>query len=410
MKMRQITRLCMSILFVILVLASSPNPSWAKVEFKKHVVVPQGGAKLWWARSHADINNDDLLDFFVIHDNAAGGWLGWYETKSDFGPSIQHIIAETGPNGGTFAAGDLASADIDGDGDIDVLGPVSPGEWGGADQPTKLYWYENPTWEAHYITEFPCFIKDFDLVDLNGDDKPDIVATAHAVRKLYVYRQDDPDNWTRAAEVYVEHLHEGQHVGDVDGDGDIDAVSTGFCFFNPGGDMTGVWSVQTVDPYWNSDDGYSWEYNATKIICADIDEDGRDEVFISCSEKFRNRVAWYDLNPDCNNQWIRHEIGLNSYAHTLQVGDMDNDGDLDVLSGNNGDQGYPEASPVIIFFQGEGEFDWQIWQREQQLLTMTGAYNSYIGDVEGDGDLDFFRYDGHEGLSYELWENLTISK
>ena len=408
--MKLINRNCIAaILFTFLIIAMTPGVCKAEVEFKKHEIVPDGEANLWWARSHADINDDGLLDFFVINNCGGGGWLAWYETHSDFSHSTRHIIAETGPNGGHFAAGDLASADIDGDGDMDVLGPVSDGEWGAADQPTRLYWYENPTWEAHFIDEFPCFVKDFDLKDLNGDNKPDLVATAHAVRKLYVYRQDDPRSWTRVAEVYVEHLHEGQHVGDVDGDGDVDAVSTGFWFVNPGDDMTAPWSVRTIDPYWNSDDGYSWEYNATKIICADHDNDGRDEVFISCSEKFRNRVAWYDLDPDCNNHWIRHEIGLNSYAHTLQVGDMDNDGDMDVLSGNNGDQGFSDASPVILFLHGEGEQEWQKWQ-EQQILTMTGAYNSYIGDAEGDGDLDFFRYDGHAGHSYELWENLTIEE
>ncbi len=404
MQMNTLTTVAVACFLILITIALTPDPSEAKVEFKKHVLVPPGEAKHWWARSHVDINGDGLLDFVVIDNCSGGGRLVWYETQADFKPSIKHVIAETSPDGGKFAAGDVAAADIDGDGDMDVLGPESPGEWGGADQPTRLYWYENPSWEAHFIAEFPCFIKDFDLVDLNGDDKPDVAATAHAARKLYVYRQDDPQNWTRAAEVYVEHLHEGQHVGDVDGDGDIDVVSTGFCFENPGGDMSGVWSVQTIDPFWNSDDGYSWEYNATKIICADIDKDGRDEVFISCSEKFRNRVAWYDLDVECNNQWIRHEIGLNAYAHTLQVGDMDNDGDLDVLSGNNGDQGFADASPVILFLQGNGVNDW----REQQILTMSGAYNSYLADIEGDGDLDFFRYDGHEGSFYELWENLTI--
>jgi hypothetical protein len=165
--------------------------------------------------------------------------------------------------------------------------------------------------------------------------------------------------------------------------------------------MTGVWAVRTIDPYWNSDDGYTWQHNSTKMICADVDDDGRDEVFISCSEKFRTRVAWYDMDPNHIDKWKRHEVGQNAYAHTLQVGDMDNDGDLDVISGNNGDQGDPEYSPVLLFLQNDGK-----WSTQQ--LSLQGAYNSYIGDVEGDGDLDFFRYDGHEGVSYELWVNNTI--
>jgi len=396
------TKLILAFLFIFNI-----SLLFAQVEFSKHVIVPEG-AEYWWARSHADVNNDGLLDFFVVHNNARGGELLWYETISGFGESKKHIIAKTSPEGKTFAAGDLASGDIDNDGDIDVLGPVSPGEWGSADKPLTLYWYENPEWKAHKIAEFPGFVKDFDLVDLNADGKLDVAATVHRSRKMFVFRQDDPENWTKAAEVYVEHLHEGQHAGDVDGDGDIDIVSTGFCFFNPGGDMTDPWSVRNIDPYWNNEDAYSWEYNATKIICADVDGDKCDEVFISCSEKFRTRIAWYDLDTAYTDKWIRHEIGQNAYAHTLQVGDMDNDGDLDVISGNNGDQGDPKYSPVILFLQGNGKGG-ETGQK-QQILTLEGAYNSYIGDVEGDGDLDFFRYSGHVGSSYELWLNKTIDK
>jgi len=390
--------------FSLLILGSLT--AYNQVTFTKHVIVPEGEANKWWARCHADINGDGLLDFYVIDNNANGGALLWYETVPGFKTSIKHVIAETSPEGNKFAAGDLACGDIDNDGDIDVLGPVSPGEWGGAGDPLVLYWYENPGWKAHKIATFPTFIKDFDLADLNGDGKLDVVATSHFSRTMYVYRQDGPQNWAKATEMYVEHLHEGQDVGDIDGDGDLDVISTAFCFINPGGDMTFPWNIDNIDPYWNSDDAYSWEYNATKIICADVDNDDRDEVFISCSEKFRTRVAYYDYDPDCPGVWKKHEIGTNAFAHTLQVGDVDNDGDLDVISGNNGDQGYPNASPVILFLQGTGEW-WEIWQN-QQVLTMEGAYNSYLGDVEGDGDLDFFRYSGHDGTFYELWENKTI--
>jgi hypothetical protein len=73
-----------------------------------------------------------------------------------------------------------------------------------------------------------------------------------------------------------------------------------------------------------------------------------------------------------------------------------------VLSGKNAGQEDPNDSPVILFLnQGDN----QSWKR--QLLTTKGAYNSCLVDVDGDDDLDFFRYAGHEGGSYELWLNQT---
>ena len=385
--------------FVFCSCAPEKNP----LSFKQEQIVSEG-AEYWWARNHTHINTDDLLDFFVINDNAHGGKLGWYEANSELKSFKFHEIAATGPNGGSFACGDLVSGDIDQDGDIDVLGPVSPGEWGGSSEPTEMYWYENPDWQPHYIGQFPNFIKDLDLVDLNRDGKLDLAGTCFDSHRMIVFRQDEPDKWVKATDVFVETLHEGQDVGDVDGDGDIDVVSTAFWFQNPGGDMTGNWAVNNIDSYWNSDQGETWEYNATKIYCADIDNDDMDEVFISCSEKFRDRVAWYDLEDPAQNKWTMHQIGTNTFAHTLQVGDLDADGDLDVLSGNNGDQGEPNQSPVKVFLNNGDNLSWT-----EMVLTNTGAYNSYLEDFEGDGDLDFFRYDGHEGDSYEVWINNTFS-
>lgn len=367
------------------------------IQFEKSLLVADG-AETWWARVHGDVNGDGLLDFFVINNNASGGWLGWYESRKGK-PSIKHVIAPAGSDELKFAAGDLDAADVDGDGDLDVLGPVHGGEWGNAHKPCTVYWYENPTWKAHLIGTFPNLVKDFDLADLNGDGLVDLAGTCHASQRLVVFRQDEPDKWTKVLDVHQPNLHEGQAVGDVDGDGDKDVISTAFWFENPGKQMNGDWKVHNVDPYWNSDKQQSWEFNATKIFCVDIDKDGRDEVFISCSELFRTLVAWYDLDPSTK-EWTMNRIGLNEYAHTLQVGDVDADGDMDVLSGNNAHQGDPNYSPLVLFInQGDN----QKWKR--QVLTLEGAYNSYLGDFEGDGDLDIFRYPGHMSEFYELWLN-----
>jgi len=385
---------------VSLLLFSAALTTAAEVPFEKTTFI-EGEADKWWARSHADINGDGIVDFFVINNNGSGGWLGYYLTQPDLSGAERVIIAEEGPHGGTFAGGDLASGDIDGDGDIDVLGPVHPGEWDDGGAALQLFWYENPSWTPHYIGSFPSMVKDFDLEDLNGDGKLDVAATCHHSPQMLVYRQDSPKEWAAVAQIWVDELHEGQDVGDVDGDGDKDVISTGFWLENPGGPMTGKWNIKNVDPYWNSDPGRTWKHNSTKIICADMNGDGVEDVVISCSELYRNLVAWYELVDAGTSEWKRHEIGMNSLAHTLQVGDVDMDGDLDVLSGNNAHQGDPNASPVKLFLNPgpDGEY----W--DTQLIAMTGAYNSYLVDVEGDGDLDLFRYVGHVAEDYELWIN-----
>lgn len=388
-------RLSLALLSPVLGLVAS-----AEVPFDVRPYVTASADK-WWARSHADIDGDGVQDFFVIHNNANSGWLGYYRTQPDLSGAERVIIAEAGPQGGGFAAGDLASGDIDGDGDIDVIGPVHPGEWSASRAPTVVYWYENPTWEPHFLGTFPTFVKDFDLADLNGDGKLDLAATCFDAHRMVVLRQDSPQQWTTVTQVWVDTLHEGQAVGDVDHDGDLDVISTGFWLENPGRRMIGEWRVHNIDPYWNSDPERTWKNNATKIACADIDGNGVTDVVISCSEMFRNLVAWYDLVDPATNTWRRHEIGFNAMAHTLQVGDVDLDGDLDVLSGNNADQGDPRASPVILFLNPGP--DKPYWGR--QTLTLEGAYNSYLLDIDGDGDLDFCRYAGHEATDYELWLN-----
>ena len=386
-------------LSVVLLVTRCSVESKKELSFEQKFLVTDG-AEWWWARSHADVNGDGLLDFFVVNNNAHGGWLGWYETTPELENSIKHVIADSASAGADFACGDLASGDIDNDGDIDVLGPQHTGEWDDGGAPTKMVWYENPDWQAHYIGVFPNFVKDVDLVDLNKDGKLDLAATCHVSNTVHVYRQETPDSWIKVLDQYVKPIHEGQHVGDLDGDGDIDVVSTGFWFENPGGDMTGEWTVRNIDPFWNSDSGSTWKHNATKIYCADIDDDKVDEVFISCSELFRDRVAWYDPPQDRDGEWAKHLVGTNEYAHTLQVGDIDLDGDYDVLSGNNRHQGDPDNSPLKLFIN---EGDNVMWT--EQVLTKEGAYNSYLGDIEGDGDLDIFRYAGHEATAYEVWVN-----
>jgi len=375
--------------------------------FEPHII--DTNANLWWARAIGDINGDGLLDVVLQDNNAHGGWLGWYEAQNKGKNWKQHIIAPKSPKGETFASGDLEVGDIDNDGDIDIIGLEHTGEWDNDGEPTGIYWYENPTWQYHAIGEVPACIKDLNVVDFNGDKKLDIVTISYARHRISIFRQNTPTDWVKAKEFKIANLHEGMDVGDIDGDGDPDVATNGYWLENPGGDLGEDWQLRTIDEKWHNQTG-DWSKNATKIFCRDITGDGRVEVFISHSERNGYPISWYESADPRKGQWKEHVICKNlPAAHTLQVFDMDGDGDYDVVTGVNKNRARDlkiKSWPVLIFLNKSDNLTWQ-----KLYLTDQGIYNGQVGDLEGDGDMDIFRLPTHDAKTFEvlIQESSTLS-
>ena len=360
-------------------------------------------AQFWWARTAADLNGDGILDLALQDNNAHGGWLGWLEGRADDRPWALHKIASVGPEGGAFASGDLDAGDLDGDGDIDVLGFVHPGEWDEGAAPTRIFWYENPSWKAHFIGEAPAFVKDANLADFDGDDRLDLVVITYVGNRLRVLRQLAADEWVPVQDITVPNLHEGMDVGDVDGDGDPDVATNGYWVENPGGDWRGDWPIRSIAGDWHEQTG-DWSKNATKVACCDIDGDGRAEVFVSHSERPDYPVAWYAASDPKSGHWVEHRLpGELPAVHTLQVADADLDGDQDVLLGVNRGRGQAlgfETWPVRLLVNEGDNTSWKT-----AALTDRGIYNGQVADVDGDGDPDLFRLPSHDATQLEVWWN-----
>lgn len=100
-------------------------------------------------------------------------------------------------------------------------------------------------------------------------------------------------------------------------------------------------------------------------------------------------MIWWQAPSDRRNgTWIKHTIDANFVsAHNVKLGDMNGDGKLDIVSAeqdqarnSNGNQ--PPQGRVSIFFNnGSGVFT------RLDLANMSG-HNVAIGDIEPDGDLD----------------------
>ena len=177
-------------------------------------------------------------------------------------------------------------------------------------------------------------------------------------------------------------------LGDLDGDGDLDA------FFGNWGQANTVWLNDGAGHFTDSGQRLDSSYSSA-VVLGDVDGDGNLDAF----------VANYWNQP--NKVWLNNGAGTfsdsgqslgSSDSHGVAMGDLDGDGDLDAFVGNAHDQ----ANKVWLN-DGAGHFI-----DSGQSLGSSNSLDVALGDVDGDGDLDAFvtSYDiGNYDQSITVWLN-----
>ncbi|MFC4701545.1 FG-GAP repeat domain-containing protein [Glaciecola siphonariae] len=364
-------------------------------------------AKYFWAHTAGDVSGDGLADLVFINNNASGGALGYYKGQLEQGLWEKVIIAQTPPTGGLFAGGDLEVADIDQDGDMDVVGIKHPGEWTDASATAEIFWYENngSNWQAHYIGDVPDAVKDVSFADFDKDGLLDVALLTFDSHSLSIFKQKDADDWSKVQFIQNDTLHEGMDVGDFNGDGYLDIVANAYVFYNPDGVLDSDWEQINLNERWNNQTG-DWSRNGTKTFVVDTNGDALDEIFLCHSERAGYPLVKYEpqLKTDGSVIWTESEILPEITAcHTLQVYDFNQDGKHDILTGIN----FGRAVNLDAT-----NFDLKLLLGSDkgyttQLLHPEGIYNGFAIDFDGDSDMDFFRYPNHESTDLFLFKNQT---
>ncbi len=146
--------------------------------------------------------------------------------------------------------------------------------------------------------------------------------------------------------------------------------------------------------------------NPDRNQLVDMNGDGKLDVAIGYEEiNVTGKVAWYEQGADPTQSWTEHLIATAIGPMSLDIADLDKDGDPDVVVGEHNLE-EPETARLLVFENLDGTA--QRW-REHVIHTGDEHHNgAQVVDIDNDGDVDIVSIGwGHDQVLLYENQNLT---
>ena len=327
----------------------------------------------------ADVNRDGRLDVIA-------GDL-WYAAP-DWTP---HEIAP--PKKYDAAAGysecfATFAADINGDGWPDQIRIGMPG--GPAD------WRENPgkkggVWKRHQICASAC--NETPLFErLLGSGKPPVLVFPKDQTYMAWHEPDKDPGREFIAHIVSEpkapgaqQFSHGLGVGDVDGDGRQDILTTEGYYRAPSDPRSGPWTFVPA----------RLGQPCANMVVYDVNRDGLPDVITSSAHGIG--IWWFEQRRSVNGgaEFVEHLIDDSvSQTHALSLADIDRDGTMDIVTGKrfwaHGPSGDidPNAAALLCWYRLSREGGKVTWSRRIVDDDSGVGTQFQVADINKDGLLD----------------------
>lgn len=313
-------------------------------------------------------------------------------------PAVEHIV-----DSDLSSVESAYSIDIDGDGDLDVLGSVTGGMSG------SVAWWENSDttpgtfFVKHTIDDDYAGPSYLYAADVNGDGYNDVLAASWSEYDITWWNNvgGTGDNWVKHTIDASFDRASSVFTGDIDNDGDLDILGSGN--FSEAGiawweNLTGTGGTWTKHTISNTSAGRG-------AVIVDIDNDGYLDVL--WGRETGNNIAWWKNLDGTGIYWTEHVIDNSSNGGVSSVysSDIDGDGDMDVLAGSC----YDPAGPFGFIAWWENiDGSGTVWTKHVNIDNFIGTATVYSVDLDNDGDMDILgtRQSSDDIL---LWSNLDGS-
>ncbi|MDQ2769052.1 MAG: FG-GAP-like repeat-containing protein [Bacteroidota bacterium] len=221
--------------------------------------------------------------------------------------------------------------------------------------------------------------------DVNGDGSLDLLTTNYGTAVVSVRLNDGTGTYAGGSDPAVGGPAKAVVLGDIDGDGDLDFVTAN--------DAAGTASVRLNDGLGNFSGSQEVTVGANPycVTLGDIDGDGDLDLLtgnaggVSISTRFNDGTGTFSGGTDLSTSGQR--LG------GLTLGDLDGDGDLDIA-------GAAYTGAVLIRVNnGAGVFS------GSTNLAVSNARAVALGDIDADGDLDLVAVVGNTAGLASVWLN-----